>query len=106
MIGLLDALKLPAAALAGAILVYAYTQAVSLPEARSEARSRLIAEQAAQSQREELERKGDDAKLQRMSDFDLCVAYLGGVPECESLKLLPICPREPIGGGDGCPSPG
>lgn len=106
MIGLLDALKLPAAALAGAILVYAYTQIVSLPAARSEARSRLIAEQAVQSQKEELERKGDDAKLQRMSDFDLCVAYLGGVPECDSLRVQPVCPRESIGGGNGCPSPG
>lgn len=102
MIGLLDALKLPAAALAGAILVYAYTHAVSLPAARSEARSRLIAEQAVQSQKEELERKGDDASLQRMSDFDLCLAYLGRVPECDSLRLLPVCESEPIASGDGC----
>lgn len=61
-----------------------------LPAARSEGRDRLIAEQAVQSQKEELERKGDDAKLQRLSDFDLCVAYLGRVPECDSLKLQPV----------------
>lgn len=61
-----------------------------LPAARTEARSRLIAEQAVQSQKEELERKGDDARLQRLSDFDLCVAYLGRVPECDSLRMQPV----------------
>lgn len=90
MTGLLDAAKLAAGALLGALAVYAYAQAVSLPAARSEARARLIAEQAVQSQKEELERKGDDAKLQRMSDFDLCRAYLGGVPECDSLRVQPV----------------
>jgi hypothetical protein len=106
MIGLLDGLKLAAGALIGAVAVFIYTQAISLPAARSEARGRLIAEQAAQAQREELERKGDDAKLQRMSDYDLCVAYLGRVPECGSLKLLGVCKSEPLSGGDRCPSPG
>jgi hypothetical protein len=90
MIALLDALKLAAGALLGALAVYAYTQVVSLPAAREEGRSRLVAEQAVQSQKEELERKGDDATLQRMSDFDLCVAYLGRVPECASLRVLPV----------------
>lgn len=90
MIGLLDAVKLSAGALLGALAVYAYTEAVSLPAARSEGRARLIAEQAVQSQREEMERKGDDAKLQRMSDYDLCVAYLGRVPECDSLRVQPV----------------
>ncbi len=87
MIGLLDALKAGAGALLGALAVYAYTQAISLPAARSEARAHLIAEQAVQSQKEELERKGDDAKLQRMSDYELCRAYLGGVPECDTLLV-------------------
>jgi hypothetical protein len=90
MIGLVNASKLAAGAFLGALAVYAYTQAVSLPAARSEARGRLIAEQAVQSQREELERKGDDAKLQRMSDYDLCIAYLGRVPECDSLRVQPV----------------
>jgi len=83
MIG--ETVKLVAGVLLGALAVYAYTQAVTLPAARSDARARLVAEQAAQSQREELERKGDDAKLQRMSDYDLCVTYLGRVPECALL---------------------
>lgn len=87
MIGILDALKIGAGAVLGAALLYAYVQAVSLPAARSEARAHLIAEQAVQSQKEELERKGDDATLQRMSDYDLCRAYLGGVPECDTLLV-------------------
>lgn len=81
-------------AIIGGILAWcalmAMNQIVWLPQAREDGRARLIAEQAAQAQREELERKGDDAKLQRMSDYDLCVAYLGGVPECDSLRLLAV----------------
>ena len=78
----------------GLILAFVIFQLVNtlwiLPATRIEARNRLIAEQAVQSQKEELERKSDDAKLQRMSDFDLCVAYLGRVPECDSLRLQPV----------------
>lgn len=87
MTGLLGAAKLAAGTFLGALAVYAYSQAVSLPAARIEARATLIAEQAAQSMKEELERKGDDAKLQRMSAHDLCRAYLGGVPECDTLLV-------------------
>ena len=90
MIPIIDGLKLAAGAILGGVVVYAYAQAFTLPAARQEARDRLIAEQAVQSQKEELERKGDDAKLQRMSDYDLCVAYLGGVSECESLRVLGV----------------
>ncbi|WP_312418595.1 hypothetical protein [Shinella sp.] len=88
--GLLDAAKVATGVLIGAAAAIAYTHLISLPAARSEARARLIAEQAVQSQKEELERKGDDAKLQRMSDYDLCTAYLGGVPECDSLRVQPV----------------
>lgn len=106
MIGLLDGLKLAAGALIGAVAVFLYTQVISLPAARSEARERLIAEQAVEAQRQELERKGDDAKLQRMSDYDLCRAYLGGVPECASLKLRGVCEDEHVPGRDRCPFEG
>lgn len=88
--GLLDAAKLAGGALIGAVVVVAYTHLVSLPAARSDAKARLIAEQAVQSQREELERKGDDAKLQRMDDYSLCIAYLGRVRECDSLRVQPV----------------
>ncbi|MCP8894309.1 hypothetical protein KYK29_05155 [Shinella daejeonensis] len=90
MIGILDAAKLAGGALLGAAAVMAYVSLVSLPAARSEGRARLIAEQAAQSQREELERKGDDAKIQRMSDYDLCIAYLGRVSDCNTLRVQPV----------------
>lgn len=106
MIPLIEGLKLAGGAILGGVVVYSYVQAFSLPAAREEGRSRLVAEQAVQSQREELERKGDDAKLQRMSDYDLCRAYLGELPECDSLRLQPICQSEPVAGRDGCPSPG
>lgn len=106
MIPLITGLKLAAGAILGGVVVYSYVQAFSLPAAREEGRSRLVAEQAVQSQHEELERKGDDAKLQRMSDFDLCRAYLGELPECDSLRVQPICPREPVAGRSGCSTPG
>ncbi|MGJ7039137.1 hypothetical protein J2Y63_002392 [Shinella sp. BE166] len=106
MIPLITGLKLAAGAILGGVVVYAYVQAFTLPAERKDARDRLIAEQAVQSQKEELERKGDDAKLQRMSDFDLCIAYLGRVPECDSLRVQPVCEGEPVAGRDGCPAPG
>lgn len=106
MIGLINVLKLGAGAILGGVIVYSYVQAYSLPAARQEGRGRLIAEQAVQSQKSELERKGDDANLQRMSDYDLCTAYLGIVPECESLKLRGVCESEPLPGGNGCSAPG
>lgn len=90
MTGLLDAAKVAAGVLIGASAAIAYTHLISLPAARSDARARIIAEQAVQSQKEELERKGDDAKIQRMSDYDLCTAYLGRVPECDSLRVQPV----------------
>lgn len=90
MKGLIIALILAGGAALGGVVAYSYMQAFALPDARQEGRDRLIAEQAVQSQREELERKGDDAKLQRMSDYDLCVAYIGRVPECDSLRVQPV----------------
>ena len=52
--------------------------------------SRYAAETAAQDRRIELQRKGDDAKLQGMGDYDLCREYLGSrrlpVDSCEQLR--------------------
>lgn len=87
MIGLFDTLKIGAGALLGGVAALIFSHLVTVPAARIEARATLIAEQAAQSMKEDLERKGDDAKLQRMSDYDLCRAYLGGVPECDTLRV-------------------
>lgn len=59
----------------------------------SQGYSRRVAEVAAADVKAELERKGDNAKLQGMSDFDLCVAGLRGngmpVDACDQLRGLP-----------------
>lgn len=91
---MLNRLSLAVGGVGGAVMASAAFLTINalwlMPAARTEGRNRLIAEQAVQSQKEELERKGDDAKLQRLSDYDLCVAYLGRVPECDSLRLQPV----------------
>lgn len=74
----------------GAAVVGSMAYLVGSERGESIGRSRLVAEQAVKAQREEMERKGDDAKLQRMSDYDLCISYLGRVPECESLRVQPV----------------
>ena len=61
-----------------------------LPAARNEGRDLYIAEQAVADRKAELERKGDDAKLQTLSDYDLCVAGLRGnrmpIDPCDQLR--------------------
>ena len=61
----------------GLLLAFAIFQLANtvyfLPQAREEGRDIYIAEQAAADRRAEIERKGDDAKLRGMSDYDLCV---------------------------------
>lgn len=93
MIGLLSWDRL-LGAIIGEILAWCALMVLNqifwLPQAREEGRSRLVAEQAVQAQMEELERKGDDAKLQRMDDYALCTAYLGRVRECDSLRMLAV----------------
>ena len=98
--------QIGAGAAAGALLgwaaTFAYVEAVSLPAARSQGRDAYIANQAAATAKAELERKGDDAKLQGMSDFDLCVAGLGGLRDaspCDELRGLHG--EQPVPGGDG-----
>lgn len=63
-----------------------------LPAARDEGRALVIVEQAAADRKAEIERKGDDAKLRGMSDFDLCVDSLRsrGLPVnvCDELRWL------------------
>lgn len=61
----------------GILLAFAIFQLANtvwlLPQARKEGREIYIAEQAAADRKAEIERKGDDAKLRGMSDYDLCV---------------------------------
>ena len=55
-------------------------------------RDKEIAERAAADRKAELERKGDNATLQKLSQYDLCVAGLRGngmpVDACEQLRGL------------------
>ncbi|MER8762909.1 hypothetical protein [Mesorhizobium sp. M0968] len=55
--------------------------------------NRRVAEVAAADVKAELERKGDNAKLAGMSDYDLCVSGLRGsgmpVDACEQLRGVP-----------------
>lgn len=82
--------------LLGAVVTFGLYSAANtvwwLPAARSEGRAGLIAEQAAGALKDEQERKKEDAKLQNMSDHDLCVRALGRVPACDRL-LQPVRPK-------------
>ncbi|TPK42326.1 MULTISPECIES: hypothetical protein [unclassified Mesorhizobium] len=55
--------------------------------------NRRVAEVAAADLKAELERKGDNAKLAGMSDYDLCVSGLRGsgmpVDACDQLRGVP-----------------
>lgn len=57
---------------------------------RSQGYDLAIAERAAADRQAELERKGDDAKLQNLDQYDLCVAGLRGngmpIDACEQLR--------------------
>ncbi|WP_242217948.1 hypothetical protein [Shinella zoogloeoides] len=76
MTGLLDAAKLAAGALLGALAVYAYTQAVSLPAARSEGRAleRAAAAAEAISRIQELEKNNET--FRSLSPRDRCLALM------------------------------
>lgn len=82
--------QIGAGAILGAFLMFAWAQAVIAPNARQEGRELERAAIAVAGQKAEFERKGDDAKLRQMSDFDLCVAHLRGrglpIDACESLR--------------------
>lgn len=77
-----------AAFLAGAGIFYA----IGHWRGESAGYDRRIAEVAIADGKAELERKGDDAKLQSMSDYDLCVVGLRGsgmpVDACQQLRGL------------------
>ena len=92
MFGLFDWLKLGAGAAAGALVSGALFYVIGHWQGDSAGYDRRVAEVAAADAKSELERKGDDAKLQSMSDFDLCVAGLAGsglpVDACEQLRGL------------------
>lgn len=78
MIGILDAAKLAAGAVLGALVVYAYTQAVSLPAARSEALQQARAATLEKAIDLVHERSRTNAEVQKLDDAGIC-RELGGV---------------------------
>jgi len=92
MIGLLDWIKIGVAFVCGVIIAGTVSYFVGHWIGESDGYQRFIAEMAAANEKAELERKGDDAKLQGMSDYDLCVAGLRdqrvSVDACEQLRGL------------------
>lgn len=89
MIGLFDYLKIGAGALVGALLAYQ----VGHWRGDRAGYQRFQAEVAVANTKAEMERKGDDAKLRGMSDYDLCVAGLRDqrlpIDPCAVMRRLP-----------------
>ena len=90
MFGLLDWLKIIGGAALAGVVIGPLAFGVGHWSGETAGYQKHIAEMAAASARAELERKNDDAKLSNMSDYDLCVAGLGGrglsIEPCEQLR--------------------
>lgn len=74
-------------ALIAAGLLVIVNLTVWLPQARNEGEARYIARQAVIEKKIELERKNDDLKIRGLSDYDVCITYVGKLPECDALRL-------------------
>lgn len=94
---MINRLQIIAGAVAGGVAVFGLMMLANalwiVPAAKRDGRAAYVAEQAAADRKAELERKGDDAKLKGMSDFDLCVDGLRSrrlpLDACEQLRGLP-----------------
>jgi hypothetical protein len=94
---MINRLSLAAGAIAGGAAVFGLLMLANalwvIPAAKRDGRAAYVAEQAAADRKAELERKGDDAKLKGMSDYDLCVDGLRSrrlpVDACGILRGLP-----------------
>lgn len=90
---ILSKLSLATGFIVGALTVGSGSYLFGYYSGASAGYDRAIAERAAATERAELERKDDDAKLQTLSDYDLCVASLAGdglsVAPCEQLRRVP-----------------
>jgi hypothetical protein len=86
MFGLFDWLKIGAGAVVGLLIGYqvGHWRGVDVGY------DKRIAEEAVATAKVDAERRGDDAKLQGMSDYDLCVAGLrsGGLRDFEPCAVL------------------
>lgn len=89
-LGIFDTIKMGTSAAAGALVAGALGYAIGHWKGDTQGYNRRVAEVAAADVKAELERKGDNAKLQGMSDYDLCVSGLRGsgmpVDACEQLR--------------------
>lgn len=98
-LGILDWIKLGLGAAAGAIVAGAVIYPIAHWKGDTQGYNRRIAEVAAANVKAELERKGDNARLQGMSDFDLCVSGLRGsglpVDACEQLRGVSVEQPDP-----------
>lgn len=98
-LGILDWIKMGASAAVGAVLTAAVVYPVAHWKGDTQGYNRRVAEVAAADLKAELERKGDNAKLNGMSDFDLCVSGLRGsgmpVDACEQLRGVRVEQPEP-----------
>lgn len=92
MFGLFDWIKLGAALVVGALAGGTIFYAVGHWRGHEAGYDQRIAETAAATAKAELERKVDDALLQSMPDYELCLAGLGAdsvhVDACEQLRGL------------------
>lgn len=92
MLGILDWIKIGGAALAGAVIAAVIAYPIGHSIGDRQGYNRRIVEQAVADTKAEAERKGDDAKIGSMADYDLCVASLKrrGMPVelCDELRGL------------------
>lgn len=94
---MINRLQIVASAVAGGAAVFGLMTLANalwvIPAAKRDGRAAYVAEQAVADRKAELERKGDDAKLKGMSDFDLCVDGLRSrrlpVDACGILRGVP-----------------
>lgn len=90
MFGVFDWLKIGAGAALGAVVAGSLVYGIAYWRGNSAGYDRHVAEVAVADQKASIRRKHDDAALQSMSDYDLCVAGLGGsgmpIDACEQLR--------------------
>lgn len=92
MFNLIEWVEIAIGAVLGAIVAGVIAYGIGHAKGDTQGYNRRIAEQAVADTKTEAERKGDDAKIGSMADFDLCVASLRGrgmpVGACDELRGL------------------
>jgi len=87
MIGVTDKISAAIGLVVGGVLTFGVYSAANtvwlLPSARQQGKQAYIAEKAVEDLKAERERTKDNAFLQGLSDYDLCVRALGRVPDCD-----------------------